>query len=52
MELPLGPSLANAFLAYHKQNWLDRCPLEYRSLYACVSDLKCKERAIALKWPI
>ena len=29
----LGPSLANAFLAHHEQNWLDRCPLEYRPLY-------------------
>ena len=26
---PLGPSLANAFLAYHEQNWLERCLLEY-----------------------
>ena len=23
MRSPLGSSLANAFLAYHKQNWLD-----------------------------
>ena len=29
----LGPSLANAFLAHHEQNWLDNCPLEYRPLY-------------------
>ena len=27
---PKGPSLANTFLALHKQNWLDSCPLEYR----------------------
>ena len=33
MGSPLGPSLANAFLVHHKQNWLDSCPLEYRSLY-------------------
>ena len=33
MGSPLGPSLANAFLIHHEQNWLDRCPLEYRSLY-------------------
>ena len=33
MRSPLGPSLANAFLIHHEQNWLDRCPLEYRSLY-------------------
>ena len=30
---PLGPSLANAFLAHHEQNWLDNCPMEYRPLY-------------------
>ena len=29
---PLESSLANAFLAYHEQNWLDQCPLEYRPL--------------------
>ena len=33
MGSPLGPSLANAFLIHHEQNWLDRCPLEYRWLY-------------------
>ena len=33
MGFPLGPSLANAFLAHHEQNWLDNCPLEYRSSY-------------------
>ena len=33
MESPLGPSLANASLAHHEQNWLDSCPLEYRPLY-------------------
>lgn len=27
------PSLVNAFLAYHEQDWLDRCPFEYRPLY-------------------
>ena len=27
------PSLVNAFLAYHEQDWLNRCPLEYRPLY-------------------
>ena len=30
MGYPLGPSLANAFLAHHDQNWLDSCPFEYR----------------------
>ena len=33
MGSPLGPSLANAFLAYHEQNWLESYPLEYRPLY-------------------
>ena len=27
MGSPLGPSLANAFLAHHEQNWLDNCTL-------------------------
>ena len=29
----LKPSLANAFLAHHEQNWLESCPLEYSPLY-------------------
>ena len=33
MGSPLGPSLANAFLTHHEQDWLDSCPLEYRPLY-------------------
>ena len=33
MLSPLGPSLANRFLAYNEQNWLDSYPLEYRPLY-------------------
>ena len=33
MGFPLGPSLANALLAHHEQNWLDSCPLEYRPSY-------------------
>ena len=32
MESPLGPSLANAFSAYHRQNYLDSCLFEYRPL--------------------
>ena len=32
MGSPLGPSLANAFLAHHG-NCLDSCPLEYGPLY-------------------
>ena len=33
MGSPLGPTLANAFLVYHKKNWLEHCSLEYRPLY-------------------
>ena len=33
MGSPLGPSLANAFLVHHEQNWLGSCPLEYRPSY-------------------
>ena len=33
MGSPLGPSVTNAFLAHHEQNWLDCCPLEYRPSY-------------------
>ena len=29
MGSPLGPSLANAFLAHHGKNCLHGCPLEY-----------------------
>ena len=32
MGSSLGPTLANAFLVYHKKNWLENCPLKYRSL--------------------
>ena len=30
---PLVSSLAKAYLADHKQNWLDTLPFEYRPLY-------------------
>jgi len=33
MGSPLGPSYANAFLSYHEQNWLEKCPPEFRPLY-------------------
>ena len=33
MGSPLGPTLANAFLVYHKKNWLKHCPVQYRPLY-------------------
>ena len=32
MGSPLSPTLAYAFLVYHKKNWLERSPLEYRLL--------------------
>ena len=32
MSSTLGATLANAFLVYHEKNWLEHCPLEYRSL--------------------
>ena len=33
MGSPLEPSIANAFLAHHEQNWVDSFLLEYRPLY-------------------
>ena len=33
MGSPLGPSQANAFFAYHEQNWIDGGPLEYVNHY-------------------
>ena len=33
MGSPLGHSPANAFLAYHEQHWLYRCPLLCRPIY-------------------
>ena len=33
MGSPLGPTLTNAFLVYHEENWLERCPFEYRPFY-------------------
>ena len=32
MGSPLGPSLANAFLAFHEKHWLDSCPEEFKPL--------------------
>ena len=29
----LGPTSTDAFLVYHKKNWLEHCLLEYRPLY-------------------
>ena len=33
MGSPLGPTLANIFLCYHEQNWLNNCPTEFKPLY-------------------
>ena len=33
MVNPLGPTLANAFLSYHEQIWLEKCPANYRPVY-------------------
>ena len=33
MGSPLGPSLANAFLAHHEQIWLNDCPDEFKPVY-------------------
>jgi len=31
--LPLSPSLANIFLSYHEQKWLDSCPKEFSPVF-------------------
>ena len=33
MGYPLGPSLANAFLAHYEQIWLDDCSDEFKPVY-------------------
>ena len=33
MGSPLDPSLANAFLAYYEQIWLNDCPHEFKPVY-------------------
>ena len=33
MGSPLGPTLANLFLAYYESKWLDNCPLKFRPMY-------------------
>ena len=27
---PLGPILANIFLSHHEENWLNKCPIEFK----------------------
>ena len=33
MDYPLGPTLANAFLSFHEQNWLNKCPKQFRPIF-------------------
>ena len=33
MGSPLGPSLANAFVAHYEQVWLDNCPNEFKPVH-------------------
>ena len=33
MESTLGPTLANAFLCFHEQIWLNECPDDFKSVY-------------------
>ena len=33
MNSPLGPTLANAFLCFHEQIWLNECPNEFKLAY-------------------
>ena len=33
MGSPLGPTLANGFLCFHEQIWLNECPDEFKPAY-------------------
>ena len=33
MGSPLGPALANAFLAHHESVWLEECPLSFAPIF-------------------
>ena len=33
MGSPLSPTLANVFLCFHEQIWLNECPDEFKSVY-------------------
>ena len=41
MGSPLGPTLANSFLCFHEQIWLDKCRCELKPVYykRCVDDI-------------
>ena len=30
MGSPLGPILANIFLSHYEENWLNKCPIEFK----------------------
>ena len=30
MRFPLGPILANIFLSHHEENWMNKCPIEFK----------------------
>ena len=30
MGFPLGPILASIFLPHHEENWLNKCPIEFK----------------------
>ena len=33
MSSPLGPALANSFLCYPEERWLDKCPVEFKPVF-------------------
>ena len=33
MGLPLSPTLANIFLCFHENNWLNACPIEFKPIF-------------------
>ena len=34
MEFPLGKILSNIFFSHHEENWIDKCPVEFKpSIY-------------------
>ena len=39
MRSPIGPILANIFLSHHEENWLNKCPIEFKlSFYTRYAD--------------
>ena len=39
---PLGPTLANIFLRYWEDIWLNKCPIYYVLMYKCTNVLMYK----------